>query len=256
MSKLRRVLPMLAAILATWVITSASSGLAQSSIPNGVFVQDSRGWLWLVLDGQRVNVPVWLASDDEVLAIPSSEQWAVMNDAGAIVAGDLPTWVQQGGIGGPLTARPRAATASPTPAADRVPIPAMLGQVATSEFGGVPIRAIVREAILTHEIPESIDQLKRTMPPVKASGKFVALRVDVENVGTKAVCCVPPFRLRDANGRIFSDNLGNSDKLRQAMLSLFPTPSRGGDAQPNMSFPYVILFDVPEDAGGFVLIGR
>jgi hypothetical protein len=90
MRKLGAVLPVLVAIAATWWVTSAS---AQSTIPNGVFVQNSAGLLWLVLDGQRVKIPVWPASDDDIAALPVPDRWAVMNDAGAIVAGDAPAWL-------------------------------------------------------------------------------------------------------------------------------------------------------------------
>lgn len=92
---LRIALAVLIAIMATWALTTATT--AQSSIPNGVFVQDSDGFVWLVLDGQRVNVPVWQATDAEIAAVPQSDRWAVANEAGAIAAGASPSWLQVGG---------------------------------------------------------------------------------------------------------------------------------------------------------------
>ena len=76
-------------VAALWLATTA----AQSSIPNGVFVRESNGATWLILDGQRVNVPVWQATDADIDALPVSDRWAVMNAAGAITAGDRPAWL-------------------------------------------------------------------------------------------------------------------------------------------------------------------
>lgn len=90
MKRLKAALPVLLAIFGTWAITTATT--AQSSIPNGVFVKNSDGLIWLVMDGQRVKIPVWPASDEEIAALPVPDRWAVMNDAGAIVAGDRPSW--------------------------------------------------------------------------------------------------------------------------------------------------------------------
>lgn len=66
---------------------------AQGTIPNGVFVRNSEGGIWLVLDGQRVRLPIWQASDEEIAGIPLADRWAVMNDASAIVDGDRPSWL-------------------------------------------------------------------------------------------------------------------------------------------------------------------
>ncbi len=90
MQRLRTSLLILAAIVATWGLASAS---AQSSIPNGVFVNDVDGTTWLVLDGQRVALPIWQASEADIAAIPQSDRYAVMNDAGGLVAGDRPSWL-------------------------------------------------------------------------------------------------------------------------------------------------------------------
>lgn len=91
MSRFRSALPVAIAVIGTWCLTTVSS--AQSSIPNGVFVRNSEGLLWLVLDGQRVKIPVWPASDEEIAALPVADRWAVMNADGAIVAGDRPAWL-------------------------------------------------------------------------------------------------------------------------------------------------------------------
>lgn len=74
---------------------------AQSTIPDGVFVKNSQGLVWLVLSGQRVKLPVWPASDDDIAALPVSDSWAVMNDVGAIVPGDVPSWL--GGASAPAS---------------------------------------------------------------------------------------------------------------------------------------------------------
>lgn len=78
--------------LSVWLLVSGVQ--AQSSVPNGVFVRESNGTTWLVLDGQRVSIPIWSATDSDIGAIPQSGRWATMNDAGAIVAGDRPAWLE------------------------------------------------------------------------------------------------------------------------------------------------------------------
>lgn len=89
-SLLGRIGPVVLAIAITWYATSATA--AQSAIPNGVFVKDMRGQVWLVLDGKRVKVALWPADVLAVQAIPESGEWAVMNSTGGIVAGAQPAW--------------------------------------------------------------------------------------------------------------------------------------------------------------------
>lgn len=88
---LARGWPVVIAAIATWAVTSASVS-AQNGIPDGVFVQEKTGTTWLILGGKRVAVPLWPASDAEIGAIPRSDRWAVMNDAGQIGAGEQPSW--------------------------------------------------------------------------------------------------------------------------------------------------------------------
>lgn len=71
---------------------SVSRATAQGAIPDGVFVTDTTGKVWLVLGRQRINVPIWPASDADIGMLPVSDQWAIMNDVGAIVAGARPSW--------------------------------------------------------------------------------------------------------------------------------------------------------------------
>jgi hypothetical protein len=94
MAKVRAVLPVIFGIVVTWWIASPTT--AQSGIPDGVFVREGDGTVWLVLNGQRVGLALWAASDDDIRALPKSDRWAVMNDDGAIVAGDRPGWYGAG----------------------------------------------------------------------------------------------------------------------------------------------------------------
>lgn len=111
MKRLKAVLPVLIAIVVTWALTIGTS--AQSNIPNGVFVKSSEGLVWLVLEGQRIKIPVWPASDDDIAALPVADRWTVMNDAGAIVAGDRPAWL--------VDAAQQIAPALVAPATDTLP---------------------------------------------------------------------------------------------------------------------------------------
>lgn len=117
MRGLTRALPVIVAIVTTWCLTTAS---AQSTIPNGVFVRNSEGLVWLVLDGQRVKIPVWTASDDDIAALPVSDRWAMMNDDGSIVAGDRPAWLADAP---PALLNPAVAAAPPTATPASVPAP-------------------------------------------------------------------------------------------------------------------------------------
>lgn len=74
-------------------LMSVESARAQGAVPNGVFVRQSDGTIWLILDGQRVRVPIWEASEPEIAAVPASDQWAVMNESGTISPGGRPAWL-------------------------------------------------------------------------------------------------------------------------------------------------------------------
>lgn len=112
---LRTALPLVAAIALTWGLARATA--AQSSIPNGVFVRNSEGLVWLVLEGERIKIPVWQATDEEIAAVPVFDRWAVMDAVGAIVAGDRPAWLVDD-----VAPAPPAPVASATPT--RTPRPA------------------------------------------------------------------------------------------------------------------------------------
>src|SRR5689334_11377035 len=56
--------------------------LAQGGIPNGVFLRDDVGTIWLVSGGQRAQVPIYPAGKDAISAIPDSGQWVVPGGPG------------------------------------------------------------------------------------------------------------------------------------------------------------------------------
>jgi hypothetical protein len=120
MMRMRAALLVAVAIIATWWVTTSS---AQSAIPNGVFVKNSEGLVWLVLVGQRVKIPVWAASDEEIAAVPVADRWAVMNDAGAIVAGDRPAWLADESASAPPAAPAQSAAPTTTPKSTATPRP-------------------------------------------------------------------------------------------------------------------------------------
>ena len=68
--------------------------LAQASVPDGAFVRDTAGNVWLVAGGQRVSVPFYQATDAEVAAIPDSGQWLVPagDGSGTLTLGARPSW--------------------------------------------------------------------------------------------------------------------------------------------------------------------
>jgi len=228
------------AVVAGW---SGGSTSAQSTIPNGVFIQDGSGYLWLVLDGKKVNVPVWMADHEDVRQLPKSDRWAVMNDAGAIVAGDIPPWVSGDGLAGPFL----------SPLQSRTIVQDVFGQEAVGTFTGEPIKATVQEMSILDALPEFKDRSASYFQE-HAQGKFVVVAVQLENIGKRAVCCVPGYMLKDSRGRFFSGSTGRSDKLvEQARRTVYMLAELRGDLQPNMPVPHIFVYDVPTDARGFVL---
>jgi hypothetical protein len=76
---------------------------AQGNIPNGVFVRETNGRVWLILNGQRVAVPIWPTNDNDIAALLQSGRYAVMNDSGSIVAGERPSWYSEGASQAPMS---------------------------------------------------------------------------------------------------------------------------------------------------------
>jgi hypothetical protein len=120
---------------------------AQGTIPNGVFVRNSEGGIWLVLDGQRVRLPIWQAADEEIAGLPLADRWAVMNDAGAIIAGDRPLWLGEPvqTVASPEPSEPARfvaplATATSTPT--RVPVAAPPARDPGTQCGAVASRIV------------------------------------------------------------------------------------------------------------------
>ena len=79
-----------------------SQAFAQSGIPDGAFVRDGAGNVWLVAGGQRVGVPFFQTTDAEIAAVPDSGQWLVPagDGSGALVLGARPEWARAAGTTG------------------------------------------------------------------------------------------------------------------------------------------------------------
>jgi hypothetical protein len=61
----------------------ALSALAKTVIPDGSFVRDSGGGIWLVVGGRRAQVPLLEASDADITALPDSGLWVLPGGDGA-----------------------------------------------------------------------------------------------------------------------------------------------------------------------------
>ena len=79
----------LALIVAAFGLGQAS---AQPAIPDGVFVRDSVDNTWLISGGTRAIVPIYEASDEEILAIPENGQWVTPASSGLVMLGGRPEW--------------------------------------------------------------------------------------------------------------------------------------------------------------------
>ena len=257
--RLRWLLMVLVALLIGW---GGGATSAQSEIPDGVFVQDDSGWMWLILEGKRVNIPVWPAAGKDVLAIPRSDRWAVLNAGGAIGPGDPPAWLTPGGDA-PLSGQrpqPHVPGVSPTDPGKPTFVEGVEGQQATAMYREQRIRATVDYMLTTHVLRSTKDatdtgyfQFDTRWP----SGMFVVVVVSVENLGTQPVCCLPSFRLKDARGRFFSgDTSDGAERVRHAgfwFVGSGPSSWDRDDYQPNLPKRRTFVYDVPTDARGFVL---
>ncbi|MCC6174494.1 MAG: hypothetical protein IT305_04245 [Chloroflexi bacterium] len=97
------------------LVFTLGRGSAQGMLPNGVFVSDSAGNVWLVLNGARSHVPFYPTTDDTIAAVPESGQWVVPGADGALTLGEQPEWV---GMALAPPAPAPASTPTPTPAPD------------------------------------------------------------------------------------------------------------------------------------------
>jgi len=69
---------------------------AQAILPDGVFVRDRGGTIWLIIGGQRAKVPFYPAADDAIGAVPDSGQWIIPGTGGSLLAlGAQPSFVNQ-----------------------------------------------------------------------------------------------------------------------------------------------------------------
>ena len=81
------------AALAFWLGHGSSNLSAQSLLPDGVFVRDSGGTVWLIIGGQRAKVPFFPAADDAINSVPDSGQLVVQGEGGALALGGQPDYV-------------------------------------------------------------------------------------------------------------------------------------------------------------------
>jgi hypothetical protein len=89
---------------------------AQAALPDGVFVRDSGGTIYLIIGGQRARVPFYPATDGVINSVPDSGQYVVPGTAGTLLMlGPQPDFVNQ-----PPVAVGQA-TATPTPTGDPPP---------------------------------------------------------------------------------------------------------------------------------------
>jgi hypothetical protein len=90
-------------------------GAAQGLLPDGVFVRDSGGGIWLITGGQRARVPFFPAGDDVIFATNDSGLFVVPAEGGGLTLGGQPDFVNQAPVvmgSAPSTA---AAPADPPP---------------------------------------------------------------------------------------------------------------------------------------------
>ena len=113
--------PLALAVLAFWLGRGSSDLSAQALLPDGVFVRDSGGAVWLVIGGQRAQVPFFPADDGAIGSVPDSGMWVVQGEGGMLTLGGMPDYVFQPPVMAPPPPPPvemapvAEATATPVP---------------------------------------------------------------------------------------------------------------------------------------------
>lgn len=116
--RIRRWAGLLAlAAVAFWLGRGSGDLSAQSLLPDGVFVRDSGGGVWLIIGGQRAQVPFLPAGDDVIFGVPDSGQWVVQGEGGVLTLGGQPDYVFAPPVMMPPAPEP---TATPAPTATPV----------------------------------------------------------------------------------------------------------------------------------------
>jgi hypothetical protein len=119
--RFRRVARALALVSLAVLVFGIGRGSAQPALPDGVFVKDSGGQIWLIIGGQRAKVPFYPAGDDVINSVADSGQWVVPGDGGILTLGAQPDFVNQAPVS--LVSVP---TVTPTPSD---PVPSVTIQV-------------------------------------------------------------------------------------------------------------------------------
>jgi hypothetical protein len=91
--RLRRWVSVVALMVLAFGMGRASAGVAQALLPDGVFVRDSAGNVWLIVSGQRAKVPFRPATDDAINSVADSGLWVVPGEGGALTLGSQPDYV-------------------------------------------------------------------------------------------------------------------------------------------------------------------
>lgn len=88
MKRLRTAMLVLVAMLPTWATVGA-----QTPIPNYAYLRDSSGQVFVVSGGQRLAVPIYPATDEQINAIPWPGTWLVPRaDGTGYDTGGRPEW--------------------------------------------------------------------------------------------------------------------------------------------------------------------
>ena len=103
------------AVLAFWLGRGSSELMAQPLLPDGVFVRDSGGGVWLIIGGQRAQVPFFPADDGAIGSVPDSGMWVVQGEGGMLTLGGMPDYVFQPPVTVPPPPPVEMATATPMP---------------------------------------------------------------------------------------------------------------------------------------------
>lgn len=88
MQRLRTAALVLLLTLPAWTAAGA-----QSTVPNLTYVRDSSGQVYVVSGGQRIAVPIYPATDEQIAAIPWPGGWMVPKaDGTGYETGARPEW--------------------------------------------------------------------------------------------------------------------------------------------------------------------
>lgn len=89
-------------------------------------------------------------------------------------------------------------------------------------------------------------------PEIKARGSYLVVKVTAENITLEPIARYPWWQLRlfDGRGRLFTPDTEATDAYVATLIDM----RKPNEYQPSLSYPEIVVFDVPSDLVGPTLV--